>query len=222
VITLRKATDEVVGTGPVRLPRVNLLPPEIEEIRRFRRVQVGLAGGVVAAVAVVGLLYVGATGGVTDAEAEVTAATTEQSGLQAEAAKYRDVTATYNRAAAAQAMLVAAMGEEVRYSRFLNDLALTMPDDVWITSLAYSQGASSSATPGTPAGIGTVTVSGVAFQHEDVATWLESVAGQEGYAVPQLQASTEQLLGTKQVVNWSMSSELTPDSLSGRYVKAGG
>ena len=50
------------------LPRVNLLPPEIEEQRRFRKVQIGLGAGVVAAVGVVGALTLLASGAVGDAQ----------------------------------------------------------------------------------------------------------------------------------------------------------
>ena len=101
-------------TRPVTLPRVNLLPPEIGEARRFRRVQGGLAGAVVASVAVVGLLYAGASAGVSDASAERDQAATTQRTLQSSAAQYRDVTATYTRATDAQALLTTAMGQEVR------------------------------------------------------------------------------------------------------------
>ena len=38
-------------------------------------------------------------------------------------------------AAAAQALLVTAMGDEVRYSRFLNDLSLSVPGNVWIRTI---------------------------------------------------------------------------------------
>jgi hypothetical protein len=47
-----------VGTGHPVLPRVNLLPPEIGEAVRFRRIQLGLGGGVLAALGTVTLLYV--------------------------------------------------------------------------------------------------------------------------------------------------------------------
>ncbi|MGH8938093.1 MAG: hypothetical protein ACRDV2_01960, partial [Actinomycetes bacterium] len=49
------------------LPRVNLLPPEIEEQRRFRRVQAGLGGAVAVAVALVAAGFVMANSEVSSA-----------------------------------------------------------------------------------------------------------------------------------------------------------
>lgn len=210
------------------LPRVNLLPPEIAEVRRLRRIQTGLAGAVLAAVGVVAVLYVAATSSVSSAQGDLTAATARHTSLQAESAKYRDVTAIYARAAAAQAMLTQAMGEEVRYSRFLNDLSLSVPPSVWLKTVTFSQ------TPATPAvgaaaapglaaaGIGTVTFTGIGFQHDDVAVWLESLATQKGYANPYFSSSSEVLLGTRKTVTFTSTATLTPAAYSGRYSKPAG
>jgi Tfp pilus assembly protein PilN len=207
------------------LPRVNLLPPEIAEGRRMRRIQVGLGGAVLGAVGIVALLYVGATGSVSSAQSDLDAANARHSTLQAQTAKYRDVTAVYGQAAAAQAMLTQAMGQEVRYSQFLNDLSLTVPENIWLTNVTFAQtpptaaaGAAAAATPG----IGTVTFSGIGFSHDDVAVWLESLAGQKGYTNPYFSSSTEALLGTRKTVNFTSTATLTSDAYSGRYSKPAG
>ena len=220
MMTLRRPA-EALELAAVTLPSVNLLPPEIGEAIRFRRVQAGLAAGVVTTLGLVGLLYVGAHGAVRDAQRDVQAATAEQTTLRTETAGYADVTQTYARVAAAEQMLVQAMGSEVRYSRFLNDLSLSIPADVWLTGATWTQGTADGTTAVTP-GLGTVTLTGVAKKHDDVAVWLEQLAAQKGYAEPYLQSSTEALLGEKTVVNWSTTVSLTPDALSGRYTEAGG
>lgn len=219
---LTTQNEQLVGTGLTSLPRVNLLPPEIEELRRFRRIQIGLGGGVLAAAGVVALLFVAASGSVESANTEVTAAQAEQSRLQAETAKFADVTAVYAQAAAAQAMLTEAMGEEVRYSRFLSDLSLTVPENVWVKSLTFSQAPATPAVGSTEPGVGTVTVSGVGFSHDDVAVWIESLAGQEGYTNPYFSASTEALIGPRSVVNFESTATLTPAALSGAYTTPAG
>ncbi|MCU1673718.1 MAG: Fimbrial assembly family protein [Frankiales bacterium] len=204
------------------LPRVNLLPPEIAERRRFRRIQVGLGGAVIGAVGIVALLYVGAVSSVSEAQTELDSANARHATLQAETAKYKDVTAVYARAAAAQAMLTQAMGEEVRYSQFLNDLSLTVPENVWVKSVTFAQAAGAAApTAGglaTP-GIGSVTFTGVGFSHDDVAVWLESLATQKGYANPYFTSSTEALLGSRKTVDFTSTATLTPAAYSGRYTK---
>ena len=219
---LQQQTTQPVGSGLVALPKVNLLPPEIAESARFRRVQMGLAGGALAAIGVVAMLYVGASGSLSEANTELAASQATGSQLQAETAKYNDVTAVYAQAAAAEAMLTQAMGEEVRYSQFLNDLSLTVPENVWVKELTFTQAATEPVLGSTEPGIGTVTFSGVGFKHDDVAVWLESLAKQKGYANPYFSSSTEALIGTRTTVNFSSTATLTPDALSKRYTAPAG
>lgn len=213
----------LAGGGLVTLPRVNLMPLEIAELRQFRRIQAGLGVGVLTAVGVVVLLFVAANSSVSSANDELTTAQAEQSRLQAETAEFAAVQAVYAQAAAAEAMLTEAMGQEVRYSRFLSDLSLTVPENVWVKSLTFTQAAAPGAAVGsTEPGIGTVTVSGVGFSHEDVAVWLESLAGQQGYTNPYFSSSTEALIGPRTVVNFESTATLTPDALSGAYTAPAG
>ncbi|MEX2289867.1 MAG: PilN domain-containing protein [Mycobacteriales bacterium] len=219
---IQQETAQPVGTGHVVLPKVNLLPPEIAEQARFRRIQLGLGAGVLAAVGAVALLYVGATGSLSDADAELATATATGTQLQAEKGKYADVTAVYARAAAAEAMLTQAMGEEVRYSQFLNDLSLSVPENVWVKNISFAQAAVPPALGSTEPGIGTVTFTGVGFKHDDVAVWLESLAKQKGYANPYFSNSTEALIGTRKTVNFTSTVTLTTDALSKRYTAPAG
>ncbi len=219
---MQQATAQPVGTGLVALPKVNLLPPEIGEAARFRRVQLALGGGVLAAVGVVALLFVGASGSLSDANTELEASTATGSRLQAESAKYAEVTAVYAQAAAAEAMLTQAMGEEVRYSQFLNDLSLTIPENVWVKNITFKQAVVPPALGSTEPGIGTVTFSGVGFKHDDVAVWLESLAKQKGYTNPYFTSSTETLIGPRKTVSFTSSATLTSDALSKRYTAPAG
>ena len=219
---MQQQTQQPVGTGVVVLPKVNLLPPEIAESARFRKVQMGLGGGVLAAIGVVALLYVGASSSLSEANTELETATATGTQLQAESAKYADVTAVYASAAAAEAMLTQAMGEEVRYSQFLNDLSLSVPENVWVKNVAFAQAAVPPALGSTEPGIGTVNFTGVGFKHDDVADWLESLAKQKGYANPYFSSSTEALIGTRTTVNVSSTVTLTSDALSKRYTAPAG
>lgn len=219
------SSERLVGTGTGLLPRVNLLPPEIAEKRQFRRVQMGLGSVVLASVGVVGLLFVSATHGVSAANDDLAAATTKNAALHKEAATFNTDITIRAQAAAAQAQLATAMGDEVRYSQQLNDLALSIPSNVWIKTLAFTQTpptavAGAAATAG-PAPVGTFTVTGSGFSHDDVALWLESISGLKSYSNAYFSNSTEVLLGSKLTVNFTTSANLTDKALSGRY-KAGG
>jgi Tfp pilus assembly protein PilN len=215
-------SHQLVGSGPVALPRVNLLPPEIALRRRFRRIQYGLGGAVLAVAALVVGGFVLASGAVSSAHGEVNSANAENTRLQAETARYSSVTAVYAQAAAAQAMLTDAMGQEVRYSRMLSDLSLSVPENVWLTQLSFSQAAAQPTVGSTQPGIGTMTVAGKGFSHDDVAVWLESLAGQKTLANPYFSSSTEVLIGPRKAVDFASTAQLTNDALSGRYTKPAG
>ena len=217
----------LVGASLSLLPRVNLLPPEIAEKAAFRRVQIGLGSAVLAAIGVVGVLYMSAASSVDSAQGQLDSASSTHSQLQTETSKYAAVTGVYAQAAAAQAMLTQAMGDEVRYSQLLNDLSLSVPAKVWVKNIAFIQTvagapAAAAAGPAAPAGIGTFTATGVGFSHDDVAVWLESIAGQKTYTNPYFSNSTEALLGTRKVVNFTSTASITSTALSNIYTKPAG
>ena len=236
MIALLERRAAAPTTGRPALPRVDLLPPEIGERQHLRRVQGGIGLGVLAALGLTALLHVGASSSVTEAQDSVDAASAQHTQLQRRVAGFRDVTAVYARTEAAEAMLVEAMGAEVRWSRLLDDLSHEVPDRVFLTDLAYVQTGSARAgseqagsvgtggtqTPGAGASIGSVTVAGTAFSHRDVAVWLEAFGAQEGHAGATLQSATERRLGGRTVVDFTSSVSLTAEALSDRYTRAGG
>jgi Tfp pilus assembly protein PilN len=228
-MTVLTSESTFLGTTTGRLPRVNLMPPEVAEAKAMRRVQMGLGAAGLASVAVVGVLYVSASHSVSSAQSDLADAKTQTTSLQGQVAKYKDVTATINAANAAQGQLVTAMGDEVRYSQLLNDLSLSIPSTVWLKSLGFSSVAPSTGAPGTAAvtyngalPIGTFTVTGVGFSHNDVALWLDSVAGlTKTYASPYFTNSPEALIGARRTVNYSDTAVVLITAQSGRFKNAG-
>lgn len=216
------------------LPRVNLLPPEIEEQRRFRRVQAGLGAAVAVAVGVVGLLYANASSGVGEAQEQLDAARAKTARVNAETRRYAHVPQVYAQVAASEAMLTQAMGKEVRWSYYLNDLSLSIPGRVWLTQLQITQnvdaangtgGQSASGSgenPLAPTGIAQITFRGTARSHDDVAAWLEALAKQRGYTNPSFSTSTERYIDATKVVDFSSTVTVTEKALSGRYTKPAG
>ncbi len=215
-------TKQMAGTGLPPLPRVNLLPPEIGERVRFRRIQYGLGGGVLAAVGLVAALFLLAAGAVTEANQEVETATATGTTLQGEKDKYRDVEAVYAQAAAAQGMVAQAMGEEIKFSTQLYDLGLTVPGNVWLTNAAFKQAATPPGVGSTVPGVGSVTFSGIGFKHDDVATWLDALGKQPYYSNPYFTNSTAALIGTRKTVSFSSTVTLNSTALSGDYTASAG
>jgi Tfp pilus assembly protein PilN len=230
-MTVLTSESTLLGTTTGRLPRVNLMPPEVAQARAMRRVQMGLGAVGVGAVVVVGMLYVSASHSVSSANDDLAAAKSQTTSLQSQVAKYRDVTATIDAANQAQSQLVTAMGDEVRYSQVLNDLSLAVPGTVWLKSLAFTAAPPAAAAPGsapvvyaggaTP--MGTMTVSGIGFSHNDVALWLDAIAGlSKTYANPYFSNSTGSLLGKRLVVNFNTNAVVLSTAQSGRYKTAAG
>jgi Tfp pilus assembly protein PilN len=227
-MTVLTSESTFLGTTTGRLPRVNLMPPEVAEAKAMRRVQMGLGAAGLASVAVVGVLYVSASHSVSSAQSDLADAKTQTTSLQGQVAKYKDVTATINAANAAQGQLVTAMGDEVRYSQLLNDLSLAIPSSVWLKSLSFSSSAPAATAPGAvpisygaALPVGTMTVTGVGFSHDDVALWLEAVAGLEKtYANPYFTNSTEGLIGPRTTVAFTGNATVLNTAQSGRF-KAG-
>ena len=210
---------------PLLLPRVNLLPPGLAEQARFRRVQVGLGAGLLTVVGVVALLHADASAGASAAAADLQASVDAGAALQREVSGLSDVAAVHDEAARTEAVLTQAMQQEVRYSGLLHDLSRTMPADVWLESVTFAQAAPAAGTDPASASsaLGTVTFAGVALDHDDVATWLEVLAEQDGFARPTFSAATTGPLGGRTAVTFSSTADLTSAALSGRYApRAGG
>lgn len=229
-------TSAQVATGLAALPRVDLLPPEIGDGVRLRKVQAGLALAVVLSVGAVGLVTAQAAGGVSDGRTDLATAVAEQARVQRDVDGLRDVTAVYASVTAAQAALRTAMGGEVRYSAMLDDLARAVPGDVWLTNAAYAEtgsaagsgaGGARAAGPAGPAltpssgSVGSLALTGVALTHDAVAAWLDVLAKRTGLGLPVLQNEVEATVGGHVVVNWTISVPVTDAALSKRYTTTG-
>src|SRR3954447_11933442 len=105
-----------------------------------------------------------------------------------------------------------------------------MPDLVWLTSASATEsgstGSAAAATSGsalpTTCQVGSLTLNGMAFVHDDVATWLDTLGKERGFISPYFTNSTETPIGQKQFVNFSSSVSLNNKAESGRYSKPAG
>lgn len=197
-------------------PHVNLLPPEIAEETRFRSVRAVLVLAVAGALVGIGAGYVMASGRVSAAQESLAAAQQTQAALKAEEAKYAEVPAVFKQLAVAEGQLTLAMGQEVRYSYLLNDLSLTIPKDVWLTSMSTQQDPTTGEW-GTPA-IGRVVYEGRAVDYNDVAAWLDVLGKNADYSDPYFSRAGEgDPIGDTEVLDFSVSVGLTEQALSNRY-----
>lgn len=223
----------LTDTRTTALPRVNLLPPEIAEQRRARQVQGALAAGVLAAVGVAAVLVVLANGQVNRAEEELAASKQRNVTLQKEADRYAEVPKVFAQVDAARSQLELAMGKEVRWSYFLNDLSLKTPNAVWLTEMTVAQTVDSdpAAAAAVPVDggqaylnspLGSVTFRGKATGHNGVAAWLDALAKQEGFDQPYFTESKREDIGAEQAVTFDSKVAITDEAFSGRYTQKAG
>jgi Tfp pilus assembly protein PilN len=214
------------------LPRVNLLPPEVAQASQFRRLQVLLGIVVLGTLAAIAASYLFVTGQVTSAQAALDDAQAQNAQLQAEAAQYADVPRVQAELAKAQLDLTRAMTPEVRWSFYLNDLSLTIPNNVRLTTMVVAQPVAINPQPtdvqitspmGTP-GIATINFEGNAASYDAVASWLRSLAKQKGYSDPTITtvADSTEANQAGSVYSFSSSVTVTDKAYSGRYTSTAG
>ena len=226
------STDQDTGLGQglvtYTLPRVNLLPPEIHQARKLRHTQGVLGVCVLAVLAAVGGGYMFASNQADTAAEELAVEQAQTTRLQAEQAKYAEVPRVLAQVDGAKAAQETAMSTDVLWYRYLNDLALTYPSEVWLGNMTATvagpggttgaaavpvAGADPLATPG----IGTVQFTGTALEHSDVASWLDVLAGTSGFADARFSSSTRAQIDGQDVVQFTSNAVVTGDALSHRF-----
>ncbi|MCW2560900.1 MAG: Fimbrial assembly family protein [Mycobacterium sp.] len=171
------SVDTLVVAVP-RLPRVNLLPQEINEANKARQVKLGLVAVVVATALGMGYLTVTAGSSVGEAQDSYDAAQRKTQTLKVELSKHTGITALKAQVVERQNLLNAAMSQNVEWGAFLNDVRLGMPRgarlQTWNISLSPPATAATGATFGS-GGVATWAFTGQAATYEDVAKLIESI-----------------------------------------------
>jgi Tfp pilus assembly protein PilN len=198
--------------------QVNLLPPDILEAQRWRR----LTGFVVAGGAVVlGLIFlfylmqVGTLGGVRD-DIEAQEATNAQLRQQiADLQRFEDLQV---RAQAKQQLLASAFTGEAPFSGLLMDMSRVIPSDAALNSLAVTvtpPTADAEAEAGATGFVGTITTAGSADSFDTLSTWLTRLEQVQGWVNPWMSSiSREGDTGT--IYTFASGVDLTADVLTER------
>ena len=213
-----------VGTGGLTtLPRVNLIPTEIAARRTLRRVQAGLGAGGAAAVAVVVVLLLLASASVSSAKDQLAAARTENAKVQGQVDGLQHVVQTFALVDQAHGALRNAAGGEILWSTYFTDLSLRIPTNIWLTKVTVSPAVASSAgVTGALPGVALITFEGYGLAHNDVTTWLDSIAKEHAWSDPYLSKSEAKIVEKHLVYNFASTVTVTADALSGRYTKPAG
>lgn len=193
------------------MSQVNLLPPDILQAQRYRRLtSVVIAAGAVGLLLVFAfyLLQNGELGSVND---EIEAQNETNASIQAsivEKQKFADLQA---QAQAQQQLLDAAYAGEVSFSALLMDFSRVIPSDAYVDNLAIQlTGLSAPPAEGATAGlIGTITAGGQAVSIDTLSTFLTRLEQVNGWVNPWM--STVSRSSEVNGFDYSMSVDLTSE-----------
>jgi Tfp pilus assembly protein PilN len=190
---------------------VNLLPKNQPKTRRRRKqtpwpLVVGLAGVAVVS-AVIGALFLSASGTASDRQAELSDVSAELAALpKPKPVANDDVRLTGERNQRATAV-ASAFAYHVSWDRVLRRMALVMPDDVWLTSLdaqaplAIGTGPRGLGESAMPSG---VTLMGYTYSHASVARLLSRLSVLPDLTGVTLQTSQLVELGGRKIVTFTI------------------
>ena len=201
---------------------VNLLPDAVRLAELVRRAQMIALGFILGALLLLFALWVLARTEIANAETELAEAEAINAQLAAEIARYSDVPRVFQAADNAELALQEAMGPEIRWSWVLNDLSLTTPEGVALSSMTSRLNSGSFASGGgggpidTSRGVGSLDYTGQALQYTLVDTWLASLDGNDAYLPPALLNSAARD-GEGGLIAFNTQALLAPGTLSQRY-----
>jgi len=191
--------------GEIR--RITLLPSEIA-VRRAERRQIAIAMAAVGGFAVILLaVFLLRSGQVDDAQRDADRAEDRTAQIRQEIAALQDAGAFEQEIADRRQTVVAVLQNEVAWTRILQEIATVIPNDVWLTSFSGTSAAEG----------GTISVSGMGFDHTSSARWLLRVGELQSLAGLWLPSSNlGESAGGRQTVSFSSNATLTPAARSDR------
>lgn len=214
-------TDEKIDLGggliTHTLPRVNLLPPEITEKRNVTKARNIALVAVCCAVLCAGATVVISSNDAQKAQEELAAVQQQTRTTTQAIGSLAAVPAFVKSVETARSARAKAMQNDILWHAFLNDLAAAANDSVWLKSLSMTIAQSSSPDPLAPSGVGSISVSGEALQHEKVADWLDKLNNTAPFTYPVFSQSTRKTAGDKPIVAFNSTATIVSDALSRRY-----
>lgn len=149
---------------------INLLPPESFEKQAGRRKVAGLVIAGIAYLAVLAVVTTLLGGRVGDIESKIEDQQATNNGYKSQIAELSSMEELFSEYTAQRATLETILARDVSWGRVLNDLSRVIPDRTWLTSFSGTTNLAID-TPG----VGSIQMTGVAFDFPDVSAWLRSL-----------------------------------------------
>lgn len=222
--------------------RINLLPDKGAEIDRRRLLT--LVGAIGAALLVIlGFMTFLASSRLSSAESDRDKAQARNAVLEAEAAKYTDAQAEKALVDGLSRQAVTVLATDVSWSRMLQEIARTIPNDSWLTAFqgATTAPVSSAATfdsatgvtgstgaltpsAGVITNIGTASFSATGLDFTSVASWIQRIGEIPSFSALWVPSATKDGAAgtTRSLVTYSSTANITSAATSDRASRFGG
>ena len=207
------------------MSQVNLLPPDILQAQRYRRLTSGVVvAGAVMVAAVFGY-YLLQSNELSSVNDEIAAQEATNASIQASIAekqKYADLQAE---AQAQQQLLSAAYAGEVSFSALLMDFSRVIPSDAYVDSLAIQADQAAGGTEGaTPGLIGGITGGGQAVSIDTLSVFLTRLEQVKGWVNPWMStvSRNEEVNGYDYSVSVDLTDEVVTERGRGGVTDAAG
>ena len=227
------------------MTQVNLLPTDVKERQRTRRLTAAVIMAVGAVVALLFFVFVLQTARLSDANHKLATQKASNTELEGQIAGLQEFAALKTEVAAREALAAEALNGQVLWSGVLRDVSMVIPNKVWLTSMsgtitpvaapapvAPAPAASPGATPEptttpppapvvVPAStlIGAIQFQGMADDHPAVAQWLTRLEQVTGWANAWISNATEVEQSGQVDIQWTGSIDLTLEATVQRGVR---
>jgi Tfp pilus assembly protein PilN len=208
--------------------RVDLLPREVLEQRKARRLTSVLVLGAVGWMLLLGGFWAYRNMELSRQQQRLEEAQAESRTLETQVAALQEFALLEKTVKDKQQTLTTVMAGDVAWSRLLIELSMIIPGEAWLTSFsgqATPPGQPATATqpaPGQPAGrLGNLTFSGTTFDFPDVAKWITRLSELKSLQNVWVPSAAKTKIGAREVVNFSSTADLSQASASKRF-QAGG
>lgn len=220
--TVQETVVPLTSEHPVA--RVDLMPEEVWQSRRFARARGWMAASVVVSLLGCAGAWWLASEDAAQAQDELATAQAQTVALQAEAAQYASVPAMVASVDRAKGALDIAMATDIEYYRYLAQLGAVAPEGVWFSDLTFSAVplGTVAADPLAPTDtVADLSMTGAALSYQEVASLLDAVDGVTAIDHVMFANTAYQDDGSKEkpFVEFQTNAKLTPDAYSGRYAR---
>jgi Tfp pilus assembly protein PilN len=199
--------------------KINLLPAEIRERQRSRRQTFAVVAVGLVVLLLMGGFYVLQLLRLSDLEDQLAEQRATNARLQAEIAELQQVATLQQELADSRALLADLLSNQVYWSSILRDVSLVIPGEAWLAGLTGAiagDEAAETEVEVAPGLVGSISFTGFAIDHRDVALWLSRLEDVRGFINPWLATSSKTLIGTSEVVTFESSVDLSEQALARR------